>query len=355
MQNPTGSAQAAAPMGGASLTAMAIRRIHTIDAHVAGQPVRLIVKGLRPTQGATLAEKQAWAARQLDRVRRALMREPRGHRDMAGALLTEPASPEALAGVLFMHHEGWRPLSLHALMGVATIAIERGLITVADDVTTLAFDTAGGLVPARVQRSSPHARVSRVAIRAAPSFVLQAGIPVRLPTRVLKLDVAFGGAFYAIVDGEAAAVPLVRERFAELRALTRQIVAAIEQQHAIAHPQQPERAGLDGVIFTGPATDETADLRGVTVYADGAIDRSPGGSATAAVMAVVDAMALLGDDRPFAQEGPLGTRFTGRLLDRVDIAGFPAIVPEIEGEAWITGEHTFILDADDPLRDGVDL
>jgi proline racemase len=96
-------------------------------------------------------------------------------------------------------------------------------------------------------------------------------------------------------------------------------------------------------------------LRSITVYADGAIDRSPGGAATAAVMAVVDAMALLGEDRPFAQEGPLGTRFTGRLLDRVDIAGFRAIVPEIEGDAWITGEHTFLLDPHDPLREGVDL
>jgi len=333
---------------------MSISRIHTIDAHVAGQPLRLIVNGLRAMRGQTLAEKQAWAARRLERVRRALMREPRGHRDMTGALLTEPASPEAQAGILFMHHEGWRPLSLHAVIGVATIAIERGLITVADDKTTLGFDTPAGLVSARVQRVPR--RVSRVAIQGAPSFVLQPAVTVQLPNRTVKADVAFGGAFYAIVDGEAAAVPLVRERFAELRALTRQIVASVEHQHAIVHPQQTELTGLDGVIFTGPARGETADLRSLTVYTDGAVDRSPGGSATAAVMAVVDAMALLGDgDRPFAQEGPLGTRFTGRVLDRVDLAGFPAIVPEIEGEAWITGEHTFLLDTDDPLRDGFDL
>jgi proline racemase len=335
---------------------MAITRIHTIDAHVAGQPVRLIVKGLRPMRGGTLAEQQAWASRRLERVRRALMREPRGHRDMTGALLTPPISADAHAGVLFMQHDGWRPLSLHALIAIATIAIERGLITVPDEVTTLVFDTPGGPVHARIERGggTPAPRVSRVAIQAPPSFVLQAGLAVKLPGRWLKVDVAFGGAFYAIVDGEAAAVPLVRDRSAELRALTRQIVDAVEQQHAIVHPQQPEIAGLDGVIFTGPAHDATADLRGLTVYADGAIDRSPGGAATAAVMAIVDAMALLGEDRPFAQEGPLGTRFTGRVLDRVDVAGFPAIVPEIAGDAWITGEHTFMLNAADPLREGVE-
>ncbi len=339
-------------------------RIHTIDAHVGGQPLRLIVNGLRAMRGDTMAEKQAWAARRLERVRRALMREPRGHRDMTGALLTEPTSPDAQAGILFMHHEGWRPLSLHAVIGVATIAIERGLLTVADDKTTLAFDTPGGPVTARVQRAPTAAataaaaasasapRVTRVGIQGAPSFVLHPAVAVKLPTRTIKADIAFGGAFYAIVDGEAAAVPLVRERFTELRALTRQIITSVEHQQPVAHPQHADLTGLDGVIFTGPARGDTADLRSLTVYADGSVDRSPGGSSTAAIMAIVDAMSLLSHDRPFAQEGPLGTRFTGRVIERCDVAGFPAIVPEIEGDAWITGEHTFILDPADPLRDG---
>jgi trans-L-3-hydroxyproline dehydratase len=214
-------------------------------------------------------------------------------------------------------------------------------------------------VPVRVERSTTGGRrgpgVSRVAVRGLPAFVLQPATTVKLPSRSMKVDIAFGGAFYAIVDGEAAAVPLVRERFGELRALTRQIVDAVERQHTIVHPQQPALAGLAGVIFTGPARGETSDLRSLVVYADGAVDRSPGGTATAAVMAVVDAMALLGDDRPFVQEGPIGTCFTGRVIERLDVAGFPAIVPEITGQAWITGEHTFLLDRNDPLRDGFDL
>jgi proline racemase len=332
---------------------MPTSRIHTIDAHVAGQPLRLIVNGLRAMRGDTMTEKQAWAARRLERIRRALMREPRGQRDMMGALLTEPTSPDAQAGILFMHHEGWRPLSLHAVMAVATIAIERGLLTIADDKTTIAFDTPGGRVTARLQRAA--GRVKRVAVQGVPSFVLQPAVPLKLPARTAKADIAFGGAFYAIVDGEAAAVPLVRERFPELRALTRQIITSLEHHQPIVHPQQNEITGLDGVIFTGPARGETADLRCLTVYADGAVDRSPGGASTAAVMAIVDAMALLGEDRQFSQEGPIGTKFTGRVIDRVDVAGFKAIVPEIDGDAWITGEHTFILDPDDPLRDGFEL
>jgi proline racemase len=328
---------------------VAITRIQTIDAHIAGQTLRLIVNGLPPLRGETLAEKQERAGSRLERIRRGLMREPRGHRDMLGALLTEPVSPEAQAGVLFMHHEGWRPVSLHGLMAVATIAIERGLITVPEDVPTLTFDTASGMFAVRVPADE------QVAVRGTPSFVLHAGADVKLPARSLKVDIAFGGAFYAIVDGESAALPLVRDRYAELRALARQIVAAVERQHAVIHPQHPDIASLDGVIFTSPARDERADLRSLTVYADGAVDRSPGGAATAAVMAIVDAMHLLGDDRPFTQEGPLGLAFTGRVIERVDVAGFPAIVPEIAGDAWITGEHTFFIDPRDPLADGFDL
>jgi proline racemase len=329
---------------------VATTRIQTIDAHVAGQALRLIVNGLPPLRGDTLAEKQR-TGRRLDRIRQALMREPRGHRDMLGALLTEPVSAEAQAGVLFMHHEGWRPVSLHGLMAVATIAIERGLITMPDDVRTLTFDTASGTFTVRVHPGQP------IAVRGVPSFVLQAGADVKLPTRSLKVDIAFGGAFYAIVDGESAALPLVRDRYADLRALTRQIVASAERQYTIVHPRHADIAGLDGVIFTGPAGDETADLRSLTVYADGAVDRSPGGAATAAVMAIVDAMLRqsMDEDRSFTQEGPLGTRFRARVIDRVDVAGFPAIVPEIAGDAWITGEHVFLLDPDDPFADGFDL
>jgi trans-L-3-hydroxyproline dehydratase len=289
------------------------------------------------------------------------MLEPRGHTDMYGALLTEPVTKHADAGILFMHNEGWSTMCGHGIIAVTTIALQRELIRAkaADKPGTVSvrYDTPAGVVSARARLAyqGEAMRVESVAFRNVPSFVFEPSVLVSIGGRRIPVDIAFGGAFYAIVDGEAAAVPLVRERFGELRALTRQIVAAVERQHTIVHPQQPGLAGLAGVIFTGPARGETSDLRSLVVYADGAVDRSPGGTATAAVMAVVDAMALLGDDRPFVQEGPIGTCFTGRVVERLDIAGFPAIVPEITGQAWITGEHTFLLDRDDPLRDGFDL
>jgi proline racemase len=329
---------------------MSTRRIEAIDAHVAGQAVRLIINGLPPIQGATLAEQQHWAATRLRGIRKALLHEPRGHRDLLGALLTTPSSETAQAGVLFMHHDGWPAISLHGLMAVATIALERGLITLPAEATTLTFDTARGPVSLRVER--PRRRVRRVAVRGLPSFVLLPAAPIRLSGRVLKVDIAYGGEFFAIVDGEAAGLPFVRDRLADLRALTRQIGAAATQQHAIVHPQDPTIAGLAGVIFTGPARSDTSDLRGVVVYVGGGVDRSPGGEAMAAVMAVVDAMLPLADDRPFRQEGPIGTRFRGRVLERLLVDAFVGIVPEIEGRAWIIGEHTFVVRRDDPFARG---
>jgi proline racemase len=329
---------------------MSTRCLHAIDAHVAGQAVRLIIKGLPPMQGATLVEQQKWASRRLQGIRKALLREPRGHRGLLGALLTTPSSETAQAGVLFMDHDGWPAISLHGLIAVATIALERGLITLPDATTTLTFDTVRGPVSLRVERSGR--RVKRVAVRGLPSFVLLPAAAIRLPGRVLKVDIAYGGEFFAIVDGETAGVSLVRHRLPELRMTALQIVRAALQQHVIAHPQDAHIAGLAGVIFTGPARSETADLRAVAVYAGGGVDRSPAGEAMAAVMAVVDAMLPLADHRPFRQEGPIGTRFRGRVLERLVIDPFVGIVPEIRSRAWITGEHVFFRRRGDPMARG---
>jgi trans-L-3-hydroxyproline dehydratase len=131
-----------------------------------------------------------------------------------------------------------------------------------------------------------------------------------------------------------------------------EIKYAIEAAHTIVHPLEPGLRGVYGTIFTGPPSDSHADLRNVTIFAEAEVDRSPCGTGTAAVMAVIDAMGLLADDRPFVHESVIGTRFKGRVSGRTLVGEHEAIVPAIEGSAWITGEHTFLIDEDDPLRDG---
>ncbi|HYM26138.1 MAG TPA: proline racemase family protein [Vicinamibacterales bacterium] len=341
--------------------------LKTIDAHAAGEPLRLIVDGFPSPRGATMLEKREWVKKRADHLRRALMLEPRGHADMYGAILTEPVTPGSHAGVLFMHNEGYSTMCGHGVIAVTTIALERGLITPGGDGCSIVYDSPAGTIRARAQTAGVGragsesteeregfnlARVESVAFQNVPSFVLHGGLDVDLGSRRVRADVAFGGAFYAIVDSEAAGLPIDAAHLPELRRVGMQIKHAIEARHAIAHPLEGGLKGIYGTIFTGPPSDATADLRNVTIFADAEVDRSPCGTGTAAVMAVVDAMGLLAEARPFVHESLIGTRFRGRVAARTTVGDLPAIVPEIEGSAWITGEHTFLIDDSDPLKNG---
>jgi proline racemase len=362
-------------------------RVKTIDAHAGGEPLRLIVDGFPSPRGNTMLEKREWVRRHADHLRRALMLEPRGHADMYGAVLTEPVLPGSHAGVLFMHNEGYSTMCGHGIVAVTTIALERGLLVPGGDGATVVYDAPAGTICARamlrssvdpstssgssratsrddrlrmsedkdplaLSLSKGEARVESVSFVNVPSFVLHGGLTVKIGSRQLRADVAFGGAFYAIVDSEAVGLPIDVAHLPELRRVGMEIKHAVESAHTIVHPMDAGLRGIYGTIFTGPPSDERADLRNVTIFADAEVDRSPCGTGTAAVMAVVDAMGLLSADKPFVHESLIGTRFNGRVTAHTVVGEHPAIVPEIEGSAWITGEHTFIVDDDDPLKDG---
>jgi proline racemase len=343
-------------------------RIKTIDAHAAGEPLRLVVDGMPSPEGATMLDKRAWAQKRLDHLRRSLMLEPRGHADMYGALLTEPVTPGAHAGVLFMHNEGWSTMCGHGIIAVTTLAIERGLIwpggvgtdgnggtaTVKPTSVDVRYDTPAGLVHARAHLAhyGDSVRVDSVAFRNVASFVFEPSLLVTIAGRKIPVDVAFGGAFYAIVDAEAAGVPIDAAHLPELRRLGMTIAREVEKVRRVVHPADAGLEGIYGTIFTAPAQLPDAHLRNVTIFADAEVDRSPCGTGTAAVMAVLNDMGLLLDDVPFVHESIVGTTFRGRVVDRIELGERTAIVPEIEGSAWITGEHTFLIDGDDPLKAG---
>ena len=337
-------------------------RLKTIDAHAAGEPLRLIVGGFPSPRGKTMLEKREWVRRHADALRRALMLEPRGHADMYGAMLTEPVSPGSHAGVLFMHNEGYSTMCGHGIIAVTTIALERGLLMPGGDGRTIVYDSAAGTIRARAtlgeggsgrgNGAADARRVESVAFTNVPSFVLHGGLTVTIASRKIRADVAFGGAFYAIVDCEAVGLPIDAAHVPELRRIGMEIKDAVESAQTIVHPLEPGLKGIYGTIFTGPPNDVRADLRNVTVFADAEVDRSPCGTGTAAVMAVIDAMGLLADDRPFIHESLIGTQFKGRVASRTVVGDYQALVPEIEGSAWITGEHTFLVDDADPLKDG---
>ena len=337
-----------------------IHRIQTIDAHAAGEPLRLVTGGFPTPVGETMLEKRDWVREHCDPLRRALMHEPRGHADMYGAVLTEPCAEAAIAGVLFMHNEGYSTMCGHGVIAVCTIALERGLFSVAGESPAVVLESPAGLVRARVTRTPSEgrpfgasgSRVHGVAFENMASFVLCAGLPVSIGGRVIPVDVAFGGAFYAIVDSEAVGIPLRREALGRLRRAGMEIARAVEAAVRVVHPTEPGISGVYGTVFTGVAEHADADLRNVTVFAGEQVDRSPCGTGTAAVMAVLDAMGLLVSDHRFVHESIVGTLFRGTVRRRTVVGDHEAIVPVIEGSAWITGEHLFLIDDDDPLKEG---
>jgi proline racemase len=335
-----------------------IRFIKAIDAHVGGQILRLVVEGFPRPHGRAISQQRDWLKRNADALRRAVVLPPRGHADVTAALLTEPVSPHAHAGLLLMDAAGYPSMSGHGVIAAATIAIERGLIFSRefDQAEALVvLDTPAGLVRANA-RTIAHGdarRVDIVRMTNVPAFVHAASEVVKVGTRQLRVDVAFGGAFFAIVDTEATGIPLTSARLPDLRRLGSDICSSLAATLVPVHPADPQMTGIGGVIFTGPAQDPEAHLRNVTVSVSGAVDLSASATGTSAVMSVLDAMGLLPEGEPFVHEGLSGSLLRGRIAGRSRVGEIGAIITEIEGSAWITGEHMFLFDDDDPLKEGL--
>ena len=311
-----------------------------------------------------MREKTEWMARRADEVRQTLMREPRGHRDMIGAMLTEPVGSGSHAGVLFMNANGYAPMSGHGVIGVTAIAHARTLIVTAGAARpagvdgSMVFDTVAGAIqvqswPGGAPASDVEGRTVR--FTNVPSFVLRGGLPISVGSRTIRVDVAYGGVFYAIVDAEAVGLGIDGRHLTSLGRMASDIMARVEAAMVVAHPLDPAMRGLGGVLFTGPATDTRAQLRSVSILAGGSAGRSASGTGLSAVMAVLDAMGLLPEDGEVEQEGVSGARFKGTLAGRAQVGDHPAIVPHVEGSAWITGEHQFFADPTDPFGHGFSL
>jgi proline racemase len=334
------------------------RLIKAIDAHVGGQVLRLVTEGFPRPHGRSLSHQRDWMKRSADVLRRALVNPPRGHADLTVALLTEPVSAQSHAGLLLMDAAGYPSMSGHGVMAAATIAVERGLIfsrAFNRSEATIVFDTPAGPVRARARLLTlgNGNRVDAVTMTNVPAFVYAAAVAVKIGVRRLRVDLAYGGAFYAIVDTESTGIPLTAARLPELRRMGIEICTSLAASLVPEHPSDAELAGVAGVIFTGPPQDPEAHLRNVTVGSSGSVDISAGGTGTSAVMAVLDAMGLLPEGLPFVHEGLSGALLRGRVAGRSRVGETAAIVTEIEGSAWITGEHTLLLDEDDPLREGL--
>jgi proline racemase len=328
--------------------------VTTTDYHTAGEPFRIVTGGVPPLDGGTVLDRRRFAHDRLDHVRRLLVNEPRGHADMYGAFVVPPNDANADLGVVFFHNEGYSTACGHGTIALVTWAIESGRVPVDGDATRVVVDVPSGRLDCVADTTG--GRVRAVRFRNVPSFVLARAVEVDSDALgPLSVDVAFGGAFYGSLDVRTIGLDVSPASVPRLVELQRELRPRLEAAIDVAHPDEPELRGIYGVIFwqeEAPTDGATLTQRNVTVFADGEVDRSPCGSGTSARLALLHADGRLRSGSRLRHLGIVGTAFVGSIVGATTVGSRAAVVTEVEGSAFLTGRHEFVLEPGDPLGTG---
>ena len=339
------------------------RRITAVDAHACGEPGRVIVDGVTDVPGDTMFDKMVHLREQDDALRMLMLREPRGYPAANCNLLLPPTHPDADAGFVIMEQTEYPPMSGTNTVCVTTVLLETGIVEAVEPVTELVLETPAGLV--RVTAQVDNGKVTGVTFRNVPAFAVHLDATVKVPELgTVRVDVAWGGMFYAIADASAFDLELVPSEGGRIARIGEMIKVAAREQLPVAHPETPAITGISISQLSGPPHDPRAHRRNAVVVSTGAfdwsrpetwtgaLDRSPCGTGTCAAMAVLHARGELRLDEDFVHEGILGTRFVGRLVEETTVGDRPAVVPTLGGRAWITGFAEYVLDDSDPFPEG---
>lgn len=324
--------------------------LFTIDTHTGGEPTRILIGGLPHIPGDTMQAKRRELQTKMDWVRRFLMWEPRGHRDMFGAIITPPVTPGAKFGVVFMDSGGYLNMCGHGAIGVVSAAHYLGWIGAAAMQEPVIIDTPAGTVEAHL-RKSPSGQLE-VGIANVPSFVAEPSVPILLDDgRSISVTVSFGGSFFALVDAAALGLTLEPAELTQLVDLGMEIRTKVNERVSLLHPLTPEIHSVDLVEFWRSG-DEPHSGHNVVIFGDRQVDRSPCGTGTCAKLAHLFATGQIGLNQPYTQSGILGTVFEGVVTGQTQVGSYPAIKPIIYGTAHVTGTHQFIADPSDPFARG---
>lgn len=323
-----------------------------IDSHAGGEPFRVVTEGLPELQGETVLDRRRFAMDNLDHLRRGLMWEPRGHRDMYGGWIGEAVEPDSDFSILFTHNEGFSTMCGHGIIAVTKVALDTGIVAGATPESTLRIDTPAGQVTS-VARRGADGTVERVRFRNVASYVEGLDEVVEISGfGSVRYDLAFGGAFYAYVDAPTLGVDWPPDETGPLVDLGRRIKQALATSRPIVHPLHADLGFLYGVIFTGPAVDPANHRRNVCIFADGEVDRSPTGTGVSGHVAIEAARGNLKPGDRLVVESIIGSEFAGTLAGSTLLGDREAVVPEIEGTAHITGRSEFWFDPADNLSPG---
>lgn len=330
---------------------MTQQRITVVESHTGGEPFRVVTGGAPPIPGATMIAKRAYAETHLDGLRRQLMLEPRGHADMYGCFITDAVSPGADFGVLFMHNAGFSTMCGHGIIAMTTVAVETGMVPMVDPVTRIGIDSPAGLIHASARIDG--GRVESVSFVNVPSFALALDQTIAIPgVGHVRYDLGFGGAFYAYVEATPLGLELAPERVDQLIRVGQAIKLAIAGGRPTLHPFEPALSFLYGTIFTGPARGRGGHSRHVCVFADGEVDRSPTGTGVAGRLAILAARGQLAVGQRIVIESIVGSEFGGEIVERTTFGPHAAIIPRIDGRAYLTGRAEYWVEPGDSLGRG---
>jgi len=326
-------------------------KITTIEAHTAGEPLRIITSSIPDIPGKTILGKRRYARKHLDHIRTGLMWEPRGHADMYGAILTEPVTLDGDLGVLFLHNEGFSTMCGHGIIALTKVVLDTGMISKTGNDPVLKIDTPAGRITATGHRGK--GIIQKVSFLNVPSFVYQSDLKVEVPDLgQVKYDIAFGGAFYAFCNAGDLGLKLTPENHDTLIKIGKKIKKAVMDSISIIHPLEKELGFLYGTIFTGAPENTSHHSRNVCIFAEGEVDRSPTGTGVSARAAIHYNCKELNRGQTISIESILGTTMDVKITDITKVGPYQAVIPEVSGTAHITGKNEFYFDPDDPLKKG---
>lgn len=327
-------------------------KINTIEMHTGGEPLRVITNGFPKLNGNSVLDYRNDIKNRYDNLRKSLMFEPRGHADMYGCLLVPPNDEGADFGIIFMHNEGYSTMCGHAIIAITKLAVKMEWVPLTSPETKVVIDAPCGRINAYAVIEKEE--VANVYFHGVPSFVLYENQTLKVPNLgTVQFDIAYGGAFYAYVNSDSLGLTLERENYNEIiqkgMAIKRAIMAS---DLKIEHPFEPDLSFLYGTIFIGSPVSEKVDSRNVCVFADGEVDRCPTGSGVSGRMPLHFKRGEIQIGEKMAIESLIGTVFKGSVLENIQFGPYQAVIPKVEGNAFITGQNEFYLNPKDPLVDG---
>jgi 4-hydroxyproline epimerase len=329
---------------------MASKTFFCIDAHTCGNPVRLVAGGGPNLIGDNMSEKRQHFLKEFDWIRKSLMFEPRGHDMMSGSILYPPHDPANDVAVLFIETSGCLPMCGHGTIGTITIAVEEGLI-IPKTPGIVRMEAPAGLVVINYRQEGN--KVKSVKLTNVPAYLDAEDLEVECPDLgTLRVDVSYGGNFYAIVDPQENFQGLENHTAGELISWSRELRKRINEKYSFVHPNDPTINGCSHILWTGKTLSAEATARNAVFYGDKAIDRSPCGTGTSARMAQWYAKGKLKKGDRFIHESIIGSQFIGTVEEELVLNGKPAIIPGIQGWARVYGYNTIKIDDEDPYALG---